>query len=136
MLTEIPGAGARVAPFWSPDGDSLAFMMVHLEEDMSAIVLVEKLEGEGEVVYESPLLDLPEAPLWLGREVVFFRALHPEHEYTAAGPLVLALLQLDGGAHEALTQPGDLEGRLRLIDARTIAIDAVGAAYRVRLTRA
>jgi dipeptidyl aminopeptidase/acylaminoacyl peptidase len=129
ILTEIPGAGARVMPFWSADADDLGVLVVHLVENSSAIVAVPDLKGEGDILYQNDLLDLPEAPLWLpSGEIVFFHTSKPDHPYTASGPPALTVLDPQNGARDPLTTPGELEGRITL-RGRTACVDGRAAAH-------
>jgi dipeptidyl aminopeptidase/acylaminoacyl peptidase len=135
LLAEFPGASLRMQPFWSPDGDSLGFLLVDLAAGTSGIVTVPGLEGEGEVVYGSALIDLPVAPLWLpaGRHVAFFRAARADHEFTANGPQELGLLDLDSREIEALSEPDEFQGHLRLSRRGGLISDGLGAAHRIGL---
>lgn len=76
LVTQIPGSQAHVFPFWSPKGGTLGIFIVHLELDRSALIAVPHLEGEGEVLHESALVDGAEAPAWSpsGATIVFQRA--------------------------------------------------------------
>ena len=76
LVTQIPGSQAHVFPFWSPKGGTLGIFIVHLELDRSALIAVPHLDGEGEVLHESELVDGAEAPAWSpsGATIVFQRA--------------------------------------------------------------
>lgn len=138
LLAEVPGASVRIYPFWSEDGASLGLFTVHLERNKTALIYLEELEGEGDVVYESPLVDLPEPPVFSpsGRHVFFFRTLRPAHPYTKTGPPALVALSLDTKQTVALSTPGELEGRLRFLDDRTLAVEGAGEVTLIRFTEA
>lgn len=135
LLTEVPGASVRIQPFWSPSGDTLGLLMVHLEQQKSAIVLLPDLEADGDIVYESGLLDLPERPTFSpsGQHVFFFRTIKPSHKFTSAGPPSLFSLHCASGRLAALTTPGDVEGTPHFLDGRTLAVDATGEVHLFRM---
>ncbi|MEQ9319999.1 MAG: hypothetical protein RIF41_12620 [Polyangiaceae bacterium] len=64
LLTWIPGADVHVFPFWSPKGVSLGMYMVHEALDTTGLVLIKRLEGEGEIVYQRDGLDVAASPAW------------------------------------------------------------------------
>lgn len=144
LLTEIPGVGVHVRPFWSPKGHTLAMLVVHLGQSKSAIIAVPKLEGEGVVLYENELIDLAEPPAWSpsGRSIAFFHVEAPRHEFTKSGPARLVLLDVSAGAEgepaprAALTAPDELVGVPHFLDDNRLAIDAGGAAHVLTLTDA
>ena len=133
ILTEIPGTAAHVFPFWSPGADDLGIYMVHLSEEMSAIVTVEGLEGDGEIAYESILLDAPTEPVWLSkRHVLLLRAPRAKNRHANTGPTALSVVALDGSAVTELAEPGALQGRLRRgATEGTAFVDGPGAAHRI-----
>lgn len=74
-LTWIPGANVHVHPFWSPKGVSLGLYLVHYGLDTTGMVLVNKLQGDGEICYQRDGLDPSMSPAWApdGKSVVFQR---------------------------------------------------------------
>jgi len=130
LLTEVPGASVHVLPFWSPKGASLGLFCVHEEQDKSAIIVLPKLEGEGEVLYESSLLDPAVTPAWTpsGRYIAFFRREKPGDEQSD-GPSRLVLLDTRRETFLSLAEPDELEGTPSFHDERTLAIDGGRAAH-------
>lgn len=132
LLTQIPGSGVHVLPFWSPKGTTLAMLVVHLEQEKSAIIAVPRLEGEGVVLYESALLDGAETPAWspTGSTIAFLHVRAPSHEFTKSGPAQLALLHVreKSPVVELVTEPDEITGQPHFVDDKTLAIDggAVG----------
>lgn len=131
LVTQIPGSAVRVSPFWSPKGVTFGMHIVHLEQEKSAIVVVPRLEGEGEILYESELIDAPEAPAWSpsARSIAFFRAARAEHELTKTGPQELALLDAKQRTFAPLSEPGARPGPLRFLDERMLALDGGPSAH-------
>jgi dipeptidyl aminopeptidase/acylaminoacyl peptidase len=134
LLTEIPGASIQVRPFWSPKGVTLAMLIVHLEQEKSAIIAVPKLQGGGVVLHENDLLDVPESPAWApsGRTIAYFGVDQPHHEFTKSGPPRLMLLDVhdrDAPAQVAVTQPDELAGRPHFLDEQRLAIDGSDRAH-------
>jgi Tol biopolymer transport system component len=72
-LTWIPGADVHVHPFWSPKGVSLGLYMVHEALETTGLVLVKKLQGDGEIYYQREGLDDPTPPAWApdGKSILF-----------------------------------------------------------------
>lgn len=64
LLTWIPGADVHVFPFWSPKGVSLGTYMVHEALDTTGLVLIDKLQGDGEIFYQRDGRDGTSAPVW------------------------------------------------------------------------
>lgn len=133
LLTSIPGAFVFISPFWSPDCTTLGLHMVHPKMEKSSITIFPGLAGEGEIIYESPLLNPSHEPSWApcGEGIIFFHTSQPHHKYTKAGPAQLALLSWSGdhptGIH-LLTEPSDTQGSFRFIDNRQIVMDGVDTA--------
>jgi dipeptidyl aminopeptidase/acylaminoacyl peptidase len=131
LLTQIPGSALHVLPFWSPKGVTLGILMVHLEHDKTGIVVVPRLEGDGEILYESELLDRAETPAWSPstRFIAFFQTPAAQHEFTKSGPSRLALLDLEKRAIVGLTEPDEIKGNLRFADDKTIVVDGGAVAH-------
>jgi len=134
LLTEIPGSAVHVRPFWSPRGGTLAMLVVHLEQEKSAIIAVPKLEGEGVILYENALIDAAEAPAWApsGHSIAFFHVANAKHEFTKSGPAQLTLLdvrKLDEPVTIELTEPGEMTGTPHFLDDRRLAIDCSDRAH-------
>jgi hypothetical protein len=131
LLTEIPGAAAQVWPFWSPKGVTLGIFIVHLEQEKSAVVLVPKLEGDGLLVYENELLDLPEQPAWSpsGHAIAFFGTEQARHEFTKSGPARLVVLDTQTHARVFVTAPDEVRGRPRFLDGARLAVDGGSSAH-------
>jgi hypothetical protein len=122
LLTQVPGTAVHVAPSWSADGRTLALWIVHLEEERSALVLIPDLRGEGEVVYRSDKIDLPEAPAWSpsGRSLAILRTRTPRHEFTKSGDPEAILLDAASGEYYPVCLPGEASGPLCWEDGRTL----------------
>lgn len=134
LLTEIPGAAVHVRPFWSPKGGTLAMLVVHLEQEKSAIIAVPKLEGEGVVLYENELLDAVEVPAWApsGHSIAFFHVPAARHEFTKSGPALLTLLdvrKIEEPVRIELGDPDQLTGAPHFLDDRRLAIDGRDRAH-------
>ena len=108
--------------------------MVHPKMEKSSIILFPGLFGDGEIIYESPLLDHGhEPPSWVpsGKGIIFYHTSQPRYKYTKAGPAQLALITLSGGRPTGihfLTDPSDNLGVFRFIDNRRLVIDRIGTA--------
>jgi Tol biopolymer transport system component len=130
LVTEVPGANVHILPFWSPKGASLGLFCVHEEQDKSAIIVLPKLEGEGEVLYESSLVDPPIVPAWTpsGRYIAFFRREKPGDEQ-GEGPSRLVLLDVRRETFLSLSEPDEVSGTPSFQDERTLAVDGGRAAH-------
>ena len=124
LVTEIPGSAVHPCPFWSPDGRQLGLFVVHLEQERSAMILLPDLRGEGEIVYESALVDFPESPAWSpsGRSIAFLRTRAPRHEFTRTGEPEVTILDVATGEHFPACGAGEALGPLRWADARTLDV--------------
>lgn len=131
VLTQIPGSAVQPAPFWSADGRSLGVHLVHLEQEKSAILIVPNLEGGGELLYASELIDQPGPGAWSpsGRSIAFFRTKTPKHEFTKTGEPQLVILDVASGELWPLTQPGQASGRPRFLDDRRLLVDGGRSAH-------
>jgi hypothetical protein len=130
LLTELPGASVHVLPFWSPRGATLGLFCVHEGQGKSALIVVPRLEGEGEVLYESNLLDPPVTPVFApgGRHIVFFRTEGPGDDMHE-GPTRLTLLDARRETFRALAEVDELSGSLSFQDERTLLVDGGAAAH-------
>ena len=126
LLTEIPGSDVHPCPFWSPDKKSLGLHIVHLEDEKSALIVVWNLQGGGEVLYESELVDLPEPGAWSpsGRSIAFLRTKAPKHEFTKTGEAQLVVLDAASRELWPVTKSGEASGRPRFLDGRRLAVEA------------
>lgn len=131
LLTQIPGEAVHVLPFWSPRGVTLGLFMVHLGQSKSGLVVVPRLEGEGELLYDNPLLDDPETPAWSpgSRWIALFHTPEPEHEFTKSGPSRLVLLDTETHDLVGLTGPNEVRGTPRFIDEKTLVVDGGEVAH-------
>jgi Tol biopolymer transport system component len=130
LLTEIPGAGVHILPFWSPTSATLALYVVHYEQHKTAIIAVPRLEGDGVVLYESSLIDPPLSPAWSpsGKTIVLSRVERAPDE-TGSSPSRLVLLDAHRETFVPLTEPGEVSGRPHFVDERTIAVDGGAMAH-------
>jgi hypothetical protein len=140
LFTEVPSASAVTSPFWSPRGVTLGLFITHGAQEKTALIVVPRLEGEGEIVYEAERLDPVVAPAWApsGDAIAILRA-EPGARPRESGPARLVVLRLERGevkAIEPLSQPGELDGRLRFLDDRTIAVDGAATAFLLTLSEA
>jgi hypothetical protein len=113
-LTEIPGSAVHPCLFWSPDGRHLGMLVVHLEEERSALIVFRDLQGGGEILHRHELLDGVEAPAWSpsGKSIAFLRTRNPRHEFTRAGDPELVLLDAETGAWHSVSKAGEATGPL------------------------
>lgn len=126
FLTEVPGAEAFAVPFWSPKGVSLGLLIAHLEKEKSGIVVFRGGAGDGEIVYESELVDAAVAPTWApsGDSIVFMQAVElPTDADPDAIAYRLAALSLAEHAVVPLTGADKLLGQPRFLGARGLVID-------------
>jgi dipeptidyl aminopeptidase/acylaminoacyl peptidase len=138
-VTEIPGASVQVLPFWSPSGPTLAFFAVHEEQQKTALIVLPRLdlEGEGLILYESTFVDPPVTPAWSpsGKSIAFFCVDEEDRLDPALGPCPapshLVLLDAYRESFVAITKPGEIEGQPWFLDDRTLVVDGAGAAYLV-----
>lgn len=134
LLTAIPGAGVVVQPLWAPRTPTIALYIVHLEQEKTAFVAVPRLEGEGEVLYESDFVDPAVRPAWApsGRTIAFFGVEAARHEFTRTGPPRLMLLTDIASERPPVlpvTAPDEMVGGLSFLDERRIAVDGGEAGY-------
>lgn len=137
LLTEIPGAGVHVLPFWSPTSTTLALHVVHYEQHKTAIIAIPKLEGDGIVLYESSLIDPAFTPAWSpsGRTIAFSRVERAPDE-SGSSPSRLVLLDAHRETFVPVTEPGEVSGTPHFLDERTLAVDCGAAAYVLTLADA
>jgi hypothetical protein len=122
LITQIPGAHARVFPFWSPKGRTLGMHVVHFDLGRSAVILMRHLQGDGEVFHHHELCNAPVAPAWSpsGRHLALWVATGMGR-FGALGPQTLTLIDTRTRATHVL---GELPyGTPRFIDDRCLAID-------------
>jgi Tol biopolymer transport system component len=135
LLTELPGASAHLLPFWSPKGVTLGLFCVHEPQDKSALIVVPKLEGEGEILYESSHLDPARTPAWApsGKHIVFFQA-DVQGDDEQRGPASLVALDVRRETLTALCAPGELTGSPSFHDERTLVVDGERVAHILTFT--
>jgi dipeptidyl aminopeptidase/acylaminoacyl peptidase len=126
LLTELPGAALRAIPFWTPDSRSLGILTVDLESGKSGLIFVKDLKGGGTLLHASELLLPLSRPAFSpsGRKLAFLDVERPHHEFTKAGPPVLAVIE--NGFRTTL---GELKGDLRWLDERRLVADGEGEAW-------
>ncbi len=132
ILTEIPGAGVHILPFWSPKGRTLGLCCVHEEQEKTAIIVVPQLEGEGLVLYESGILDPIEVPAFSpsAHYIAFFRRESPPNE-RGEGPAKLVFLDVRRETFAALSEADELSGTPRFYADKTLTIDGGSAAHQL-----
>lgn len=126
LLTQVPGADIHVNPVWSPGGKTIALHIVHPGQDQSAIVIVPKLEGDGELYYEAESQDGAAAPAW-----------SPSSRYLAFFPLApeglprLSLYDLETRQATPVLDAGDAADAtsLRFADARHLVLEGGSAVH-------
>ncbi len=123
LLTQVPGAEIHVDPFWSPGGGSIGLHIAHPAQEQSAVILVPKLQGEGEIYYEAELVDPPGAPAWSPSSafIAFFAV-----ERDAAPRL--SLIDCRTRAVTPLLDPGEAPGVPRFLDPHHLAVEGGEAA--------
>jgi Tol biopolymer transport system component len=126
LLTQVPNARTHVEPFWSPGAGSIGLSIVFADRDKSGIVLVPKLQGDGEIYREVTRLDAPVAPAWSpSSRYIAFQAADGEGTYR------LSLLDCRERTVEALLDPAPgPAGAPRFLSANRLAIEG-GAAVHV-----
>jgi hypothetical protein len=126
LLTQVPGAEIHVHPIWSPGGKTIALHIAHPGQVESAIVIVQKLVGEGELYYESESVDGAIPPAWSpsSRHLAFF----PEGP---EGLPTLSLLDLETRALTAVLDPGEAADAtcIRFADPTHIVLEGGSAAH-------
>lgn len=130
LLTEIPGAAARVRPLWSPNSASLALRIVHPSLARSALIVVPRLTGEGAVLHRSDVVDPDVEPAWSpdGRRLAFFVGGDGDDEHRSQ----LISLDLDTRALTPLTELGADVGDLRFVGDRTLLVEGQRAVHFLR----
>jgi dipeptidyl aminopeptidase/acylaminoacyl peptidase len=126
FLTEVPGADACAIPFWSPRGVSVGLLIVHFEREKSGIVVFRGGEGDGEILYESELVDAAEAPAWApsGDSIAFMQAVEvPTEADPDALAYRLAILSCAERVVVPVTGPEKALGQPRFLGARALVID-------------
>jgi len=126
LLTQVPGAEIVLEPFWSPGGGTIGLHIVHPGQEQSAIILVPRLQGDGEIYHESERVDGAAAPAWSpsSRFVAFFPA-------DGDGQERLSLLDCASPEHALvpILDPGEAAGsRPRFVDAHNLALEGGAAA--------
>jgi Tol biopolymer transport system component len=118
LLTQVPGIRIHVDPFWSPGGGSIGMHLSHPGQEKSAVVLVPKLEGEGEISHRSDHAGAPGAPAWSPSSayIAFFAA------QRGAAPR-LSLLDCRTRDVVPLLDPGEGSGVARFLDAHHLAVE-------------
>ena len=117
LLTQIPGADVGVSLFWTPKGKSLAMNIVHSTVRQSAIIVVQGLKGDGEVLHHHDGLDASLTPAWSpdGRWIAMFCGM---------GATQQRLAMLDVRARKLLPVDGVVPlGTPHFIDDGKLAID-------------
>jgi hypothetical protein len=124
ILTEMPGAGVHILPFWSPKGRTLGLYCVHEEQEKTAIIVIPQLEGEGLVLYESGLLDPVETPAFSpsAHYIAFFRRETPSTDLHE-GSSKLVFLDVRRETFAALSEADELMGTPRFYSEKTLTID-------------
>jgi hypothetical protein len=119
LLTQVPNARTHVEPFWSPGGGSIGLLLVFPDRGKSGIVLVPKLQGDGDIYHEAARLDAPVAPAWSpSSRSIAFQASDGEGGYR------LSLLDCKGRTIEALLDPAPSPaGVPRFLDPQRLAIE-------------
>jgi hypothetical protein len=133
-LSEMPGTGIRILPFWSNDSSAFALYVIDLDQHHSAIIGVPPNEGEGEILYTSDTVDafITPAPHPDGRLIAMVRA-HPRE---AASTLVENRLVLVDPAERAvapITADNTILGAPRWLDAQTLLVEGGPAVWTVKL---
>jgi hypothetical protein len=132
-LTDVPGTGLRVLPFWSFDSHSLALYVIDLERHATSMVALPQRDGPGTVLYSSESIDGQVTP-----------AVHPDGRLIA----MLRSNAVEAGAspesHVALVDPversaallsedAEKVNHLRWIDAQTLLVEGRRAVWTIRL---
>ncbi len=96
LLTQIPGAGVQVRLLWSPKGKSLGMFIAHPTIAQTALIVLQGLQGDGEVLHHHDALDPAICPAWSpdGRWIALFCC--------ASGTTQLSLLDVKGRTIHAL----------------------------------
>ncbi len=130
FITEVPGAQSYACPFWSPKGVSLGLMISHLERGRSGIVVFRGGRGDGEILYQSELVDPPHCPAWApgGQAIAFMQTVDEE-----GFPARLALLGVKGRQIIGLSEPGQAHGVPRFLSRKKLVVDGDDAAYTFEL---
>lgn len=126
LLTQVPGAQIFVYPFWSKGGKTLGLHIIHPDQEQSAILVIPKLEGDGEMYYRADSEDGPVRPAWSpsSRYLAFFPR--------GAEPLpCLSLLDLETRKVEPILDPGEAVDttHLRFLDDRTLILEGGSKAH-------
>ena len=118
LLTQIPGAGAHVLPFWSPKGKSLGFHVVHHDQGRSGTIVMQHLKGDGTILHNHERVDAAVTPAWSasGKHVAMFIA---EQDGTQR----LCLLDVSVRPVAMVKALDAAVGELRFLDARNLIVD-------------
>jgi dipeptidyl aminopeptidase/acylaminoacyl peptidase len=134
LVTQIPGARARVFPFWSPKGRTLGMHVVHFQLGKSAIIVMRHLQGDGEIFHHHELLNAPFPPAWSpsGEHLAVWLA-EGVGRMGALGPQTLALIDTRTRAVHALAGAETSVGAPRFLDARRMVLDGGATSELFRL---
>jgi dipeptidyl aminopeptidase/acylaminoacyl peptidase len=136
LITDVPGIDAFVCPFWSTKGRTAALMVTHQERRRSGIVAFRGATGEGEILYESDLVDPPGPPAWTpsGDRIAFVRRVGEGEDREAAHELVL--LDCEARTLEVLVRLRGAVGSPRFLRPNVLVLDGGTEALLVTLAGA
>jgi len=125
LITWIPGAEVHVHPFWTPKGKTLGLYIVHEERETTGLIALRGVQGDGQILYESDVIDGAITPAWSQQtdHIALFRADEPD------GELALALLDCQSGETRRVPLTEPIQGELRFDSSGHLVIEGGAAVH-------
>lgn len=126
-LTDVPGTGSRIFPFWSFDAQSLALYVIDLERKSSAMIALPQKDGPGQMLYASESIDgfYPPAVHPDGRLIAMVRAHEGENRVVLVDPVERSVAPI--------TTDAEMVGQLRWLDGQTLVVEGSNKVWTIRL---
>jgi hypothetical protein len=134
-ITQVPGVGLRILPFWTADSTACGLYVIDLEQHHTAMIAIPNVEeAAGDILYTSDSVDAVVTPAVHpdGRLIAFVRA-HAQPDAPSLVENRLVLLDPVEHAVAPITADGEIAGRLRWLDDQTLLVEGGPGAWTVKL---